>query len=214
MRKATVLFVDDEEHVLRSIDRIVIRESFVALFATGAKQALELIAAQPIDVVVSDMKMPDMDGLSLLCKVKEQHPGIVRIVLSGFSQVSQVLAAVNKGEIFRFLTKPLDDPNEFRIVIRAAIQQAELEQWVANIDAMTTAFATQLTASISAVSNVAEELRSKYANETERKQMIGRLNIECEEMRNLLHAFQEKNIPDTGIVASYNPLEHSLRPTL
>ena len=200
MRKATVLFVDDEEHVLRSIDRIVIRETYTALFATGAKQALELLTAQPVDVVVSDMKMPDMDGLALLCKVKELHPGIVRIVLSGFSQVSQVLAAVNKGEIFRFLTKPLDDPNEFRTVIRAAIQQAELERWAANLDEWTTSFSTKLTASISAVFNVAEELRSKYANETERKQIIGRLHQECDEMRNLLHTFREKKMPDTGPV--------------
>ena len=199
MRKPVVLFVDDEEHVLRSIERIIIREPYVSLFATCPAKALDVLGVQPVDVIVSDMKMPEMDGLSFLCKIKELYPHIVRLVLSGFSQVSQVVATVNRGEIFRFLTKPLDDPDEFRTVIRTAIKQASLEQWAANLNEWTDSIADQFTTSISAVSGIVEELRTKYANETERRRIIDGLNRECTEMRGLLQAFREKKIPDSLI---------------
>ena len=199
MRKPVVLFVDDEEHVLRSIERIIIREPYTSLFAIGPAKALEILAMQPVDVIVSDMKMPEMDGLSFLCRIKELYPQIVRLVLSGFSQVSQVVATVNRGEIFRFLTKPLDDPDEFRTVIRTSIKQATLEQWAANLNEWTDSLSGQFAACISAVSGIAEELRTKYANETERRRIIDGLNRECAEMRSLLQAFREKKIPDSAI---------------
>ena len=80
-----VLFVDDEQRVLDGLARMLrpLRHEWEMSFASGAAEGLAELEARPFDVVVSDMRMPGMDGVELLTQVKEQHPGLVRIVLSG-----------------------------------------------------------------------------------------------------------------------------------
>lgn len=126
MEKRTVLFVDDEEKVLRSLKRGVLDEPYNSLFANSGKEALELIERNEVHVLVTDMRMPEMTGLELLKQVKQTHPHIVRIVLSGYTHITTLLTAINQGNIYKFITKPWKLEEEFKPVIRQALEYYEL----------------------------------------------------------------------------------------
>ncbi len=102
-----ILFVDDEVAVLDGLRR-QLRKRFDVLTATGGEDALQLLAAadEAVAVIVSDMRMPEMDGATLLGRVRRQHPDVVRILLTGQADTQSAIAAVNEGSIHRFLTKP------------------------------------------------------------------------------------------------------------
>jgi YesN/AraC family two-component response regulator len=117
----TVLFVDDEVRLLRSIQRGLLDEPYHLLFAESGKQALELLEKNEVHIIVTDMRMPEMSGLDLLRIVKEKYPQIVRIVLSGYTQVTTLLTAINQGEIFRFITKPWKMEGEFKEILKQAV---------------------------------------------------------------------------------------------
>ncbi len=121
-KKHTVLFVDDEQRVLKSLKRGLIAEPYRKIFASGGREALEILAAEPVEVIVSDMKMPEMNGLELLQEVAQRYPDIVRLVLSGYSHTNTVLAAVNEGRIFRYITKPWSLDNDIKPALNAALE--------------------------------------------------------------------------------------------
>ena len=79
-KKHTVLFVDDEQRVLKSLKRGLIGEPYRTIFAASGMEALEILAEKPVEVIVSDMKMPEMNGLELLQEVAKCHPHIIRMV--------------------------------------------------------------------------------------------------------------------------------------
>ena len=101
-----ILLVDDEPNILQSIQR-QLRKRFTVVTATGGEEALRLLKEQgPFAVIVSDMRMPGMTGVELLAKVKEMYPEMTRLMLTGNADQETAMAAVNSGQIFRFLTKP------------------------------------------------------------------------------------------------------------
>ncbi len=101
-----ILFVDDEENILASF-RTTLRRHFDVHTALGPAEGLRAIRDQePFAVVVSDLKMPSMDGITFLARVKEMSPDSVRMMLTGFAEVQTAIGAVNEGQVFRFLTKP------------------------------------------------------------------------------------------------------------
>jgi DNA-binding NtrC family response regulator len=101
-----VLFVDDELNVLEGIQRTLRKQVELQTASSGA-QALRLIGASgPFAVVISDMRMPAMNGAQFLARVREQEPDTVRMILSGHADLEATIAAVNEGQIYRFLTKP------------------------------------------------------------------------------------------------------------
>ena len=122
----TVLFVDDEESILNALRRELIDEEYRCLFALSGSQALNILQQENISVIISDMKMPEMDGLRLLKLVKEKYPTTVRVVLSGYTQLPQILVTINQAEIFKFLTKPWG--GELRSVIHEAINYHQLQE--------------------------------------------------------------------------------------
>ncbi len=122
MDKRTVLFVDDEEKILRSLKRGLMDEPYKSLFANSGKEALEILKQNEVHVLVTDMRMPEMPGLELLKIVKEEYPHIVRMVLSGYTQVTTLLTAINQGEIFKFITKPWQLEEEFKPAIQEAVE--------------------------------------------------------------------------------------------
>ncbi len=126
MGRFNVLFVDDETNVLNSINRITIQEEFKSLFATSGEKALEQFEENEIAVIVTDMRMPKMNGLDLLEKVKEISPNTVRMVLSGYAQISQVIATVNKVGVFKYITKPWNTEEEFLPAIHEALKYYNL----------------------------------------------------------------------------------------
>ncbi len=121
MEDITILFVDDEKNILQSLERSLIKEPYNKLFAQSADQALDIFAKEPVHIVVSDMKMPGKDGLTMLRQIKAEYPNTIRMVLSGFTQVAQIIPSINTGEIFRYVTKPLE-PSEFKKTLNEAIE--------------------------------------------------------------------------------------------
>jgi CheY-like chemotaxis protein len=112
----SVLFVDDEPHLLEGITR-ALRNRFDVHTATSGDEGLRVLeAGGPFAVVVSDMRMPGMDGVQFLAKARDLCPDTVRIILSGQADMAATIAAVNEGNIFRFLSKPCDAQ-----VLRAAV---------------------------------------------------------------------------------------------
>jgi len=105
----TILCVDDERVILRTLQRLFHRKSYKVLIANSGQDALDIIKDTPIDVVVSDMRMPEMDGATLLEKIANTHPDTYRIVLSGFADFESTVAAINLGKTHRFINKPWDN---------------------------------------------------------------------------------------------------------
>ena len=126
MEKRTVLFVDDKEKLLTSLKRALIGEPYETLFANSGKEAFEILAHSVVQVIVTDMHMPEMNGLELLRAVKKEYPHIIRMVLSGYSDIDTLLAAINQGEIFRFIAKPWKSNEELKTIIRQAIEYYDL----------------------------------------------------------------------------------------
>jgi len=119
-----VLCVDDEPNVLAALDR-TLSERFNVSMATSGERALDMIAAgPPFTVVVSDMRMPGMDGAAFLARVRGRTPDTVRILLTGQADVGSAIAAINEGAIFRYLCKPC--PHE---ELMAALDQAVAHHW-------------------------------------------------------------------------------------
>lgn len=104
-----ILFVDDELSILKSIKRMFFKSGYNIFLAEGASEGLEVLKNNKIDIVVSDVKMPEMDGLTFLEEVKKYYPSIDRIVLSGFVEIDSVLKAIIKGIAFDYITKPWEN---------------------------------------------------------------------------------------------------------
>jgi putative nucleotidyltransferase with HDIG domain len=118
--KPGVLFVDDEVNILKAIARTFRQESVRVYTASSALEALALLEAEPIQVVVSDQRMPGVPGVKLLGQVRERFPEVVRIMLTGHSEIDAAVEAINHGQIYRLLTKPWDD-QELRATVRQAL---------------------------------------------------------------------------------------------
>lgn len=123
--KHSVLFVDDQKDILILIERILKDENYTKFFANSPKEALEIIEKESIDVIVTDMLMPDIGGLQLLEILKVKYPNIVRVVLSGYAQVPFIVEAINKGDIFRYITKPWKVTDNGKMIIRDAIKYSD-----------------------------------------------------------------------------------------
>lgn len=121
MENRTVLFVDDEKNILKSLRRVFMGDSFNMLFANSGKEALEILNQHEVHVVMTDMRMPEMSGLDLLRQVRKDYPHIVRVVLSGYTQVTTLLTAINQGEIFKYITKPWENESELRDAIHDSL---------------------------------------------------------------------------------------------
>jgi diguanylate cyclase (GGDEF)-like protein/PAS domain S-box-containing protein len=121
--RTTLLLVDDEQNILNALRRLFRRDGYRILTAGSGAEALELLALNPVQVIISDQRMPEMSGVELLSKVKDLYPQTVRMVLSGYSDLSAVTDAINKGAIWKYISKPWDDESLVQEV-RAAFRQA------------------------------------------------------------------------------------------
>ncbi|WP_313919813.1 EAL domain-containing protein [Tahibacter sp.] len=119
----TLLLLDDEENVLRALVRLLRRDGYNIETATNARQAFEILAAQPVQVIISDQRMPDISGTEFLSRVKDLYPDTVRLILSGYSDFASLTEAVNRGAVYRYVAKPWDD-EELRRMVREAFRMA------------------------------------------------------------------------------------------
>ncbi|HUQ29410.1 MAG TPA: response regulator [Usitatibacter sp.] len=116
--KPRVLFVDDDARVLNAL-RALFREPFDVVTAESGAAALEIIKTDPVQIVVSDQRMPGMLGVELLREVRKASPRTVRILLTGYSDLAAMVGSINEGEVFRFVKKPWDN-DEIQEVMKEA----------------------------------------------------------------------------------------------
>ncbi len=117
-----ILCVDDEENVLKALRRLFMDEDYEIIAATSGEAGLEELDANPaIQVVISDYRMPGMNGVDFLKEVYARKPETVRIVLSGYADTAAIVAAINEGQIYKFIPKPWND-DDLRITITKALE--------------------------------------------------------------------------------------------
>lgn len=116
----TVLLVDDETGILNSLRRLLRKEPWQLLTAENAEQALQLADQHALDMIVSDARMPGMDGAELLAEIQRRQPDCVRVLLTGYADVSTTVRAINEGRIYHYISKPWDD-DELLLTLRQGL---------------------------------------------------------------------------------------------
>jgi len=122
-----ILFVDDEENILKSLKRLLIDEDWNCHFVSSGKLALELLEQQRFDLIMTDVVMPEMDGIQLLSEVKQRYPWTIRIFLTGFSKQENVTKALSEGYTQQIIPKPWID-QELKEIIRSALRQSRQQK--------------------------------------------------------------------------------------
>jgi response regulator RpfG family c-di-GMP phosphodiesterase len=126
MMERTLLLVDDEENITAALVRLLRRDGYHILRANSGEAGLELLAQDAVGVIISDQRMPGMTGVEFLSKVRELYPETVRIVLSGYTELNSVTDAINRGAVYKFLTKPWED-DLLRANVVEAFQRYEMK---------------------------------------------------------------------------------------
>lgn len=116
-----VLLVDDEANILNSLRRTLRPKGYKVLIATSGEEALQILRSEAVDLVMSDMRMPIMDGAQLLAQVRQHWPDAMRLLLTGYADMESTVSAVNRGGIFRYISKPWDDDELCEILNQALI---------------------------------------------------------------------------------------------
>ncbi len=131
-----ILFVDDERAILSSLRRLFRSTDFKVHVAGSGAEGIALLENNEIDLVVSDMRMPEMDGAAFLSTVAERWPNTVRMLLTGYSETSSAIEAINQGKISRYLTKPWDD-SDIVMSVNQALQNKQLLDEKARLELLT-----------------------------------------------------------------------------
>ena len=131
-----VLFVDDEVNILKALQRLLRNEDMDVLCASRGQEALEILERSTAQVVVTDQRMPEMTGVDLLSQVRQRHPDVVRMMLTGYTEMELAVDAINRGEIYRLITKPWND-DELRATVRQAFDHADLKFEIKRLNQVT-----------------------------------------------------------------------------
>lgn len=131
-----LLLVDDEANILNSLRRLLRPKGYRVFTAEGGEAALEILGREAVDLVVSDMRMPGMDGAQLLERVRALWPQTMRILLTGYADINSTIAAVNKGGIYRYISKPWND-DDILMAIDQALSLRGLERDRQRLQALT-----------------------------------------------------------------------------
>jgi response regulator RpfG family c-di-GMP phosphodiesterase len=121
----TILCVDDEKNILSAMKRLLRKEDFQVLTCSSGAEALDLMTENEVHLVICDQRMPVMNGTSLLKIVKEKYPDVIRIILTGYTEVDSITNSINEGHVYKFFLKPWNDQN-LKLEIRQALEQYDL----------------------------------------------------------------------------------------
>lgn len=119
---ATVLCIDDEPSILSALRRLFRARGLQVKVAESGQAGLALLESEAFDLVISDMRMPEMDGVVFLEQVRQRWPDTMRLLLTGYADITSIMGAINRGEIYRYIAKPWDD-NDIILIVRGALQQ-------------------------------------------------------------------------------------------
>ncbi|MBI1891939.1 MAG: response regulator [Burkholderiales bacterium] len=133
---AKILFVDDEPNILSSLRRLFRNQGYHIQTAESGADGIKALEAEPFDLVISDMRMPEMDGVRFLEHVRSLYPNTVRILLTGYSDIQSIQEAINRGEIYRYITKPWDD-NDITLLVKHALERHALEREKRRLEELT-----------------------------------------------------------------------------
>jgi response regulator RpfG family c-di-GMP phosphodiesterase len=136
VRLPTILCVDDEPNILSALRRLFRGKGWDVRLAESGKAGLVVLESEPVDMVISDMRMPEMDGAQFLAAVRERWPDTLRLLLTGYSDIAAIIEAINRGEIYRYITKPWDD-NDIVLIVRQALERQALEAEKKRLEALT-----------------------------------------------------------------------------
>ncbi|MFC1563170.1 response regulator [candidate division KSB1 bacterium] len=125
MRRRKLLFVDDEENVLKSLVRVFQDNNYEILTASNGKEGLELVRNYEFQLVISDNQMPEMNGVEFLKQVRKISPDTIRIILTGYADVNSAISAINEGHVYKFMIKPWDE-KLLRVQIKRALEFYDL----------------------------------------------------------------------------------------
>jgi len=122
----TLLFVDDEPDIVDSLHR-TFRKGYKVLTTTSGEEAVELLRHQPVDLIISDQRMPGLTGDEVLRAARELQPETVRILLTGYSDLESLVKCVNEAGIYKYLTKPWE-PEDLRLTVNRALEHLDIER--------------------------------------------------------------------------------------
>ncbi len=120
--KIKILLVDNERNILNAIARLFMDEDYEILTAVSCQEGLEILKGNHVQIVMSDYRMPFFNGVEFLRQVRSMHPETIRIVLSGYADSGAIVAAINEGEIYKFIPKPWND-DELKITVKNALER-------------------------------------------------------------------------------------------
>jgi putative two-component system response regulator len=129
----TLLFVDDEQNILNAMKRLFMEDDMKILTATSGDEALDILKKNDIAAIISDNLMPGMNGIEFLLKAKALSPDAVRIMLTGCNDIQSAINAINRGEVYKFITKPWDN-DELRNVVFEAVKRHKVVQSIQHAD--------------------------------------------------------------------------------
>lgn len=126
MKKYTLLLIDDEPANLQKMHRTFVDQYNVHLAQTG-EEALQVLKVHPVDAVITDQRMPRMSGIEFLDAARKEKPDLVRIILTGYADVNDLIEAINASKVHKYITKPWE-PDELRMAVREALEKRELQR--------------------------------------------------------------------------------------
>ncbi len=193
--RQTLLIVDDESNVLRSLKRLLFETDYRVLTAESGDEGLKMFENESsIQLVVSDYRMPEMNGVEFLKRVKELHPDTIRIILSGYADVIAIVEAINDGQVYKFISKPWNDQDLLTTVMRA-FEQYSLVQENRHLN-------EELLKRNKELEDVAQELERKVQERTKDLGMKNRALAIAHRILDLLPAGVVGIDPETSVVYS------------
>lgn len=197
-----ILLIDDEQSILNALKRLLRKEGYNLFFGNSGKEGLEIIKNnKDIKMVISDQRMPEMSGTEFLAKVKQTYPDIMRIILTGYSDVESITESINKGNIYKFFFKPWND-HSLKVEIKQALEQYNLIQANKQLDETVATQNQEL-------QTMNENLEKLVEERTEELKLHNH-------MLQISHAILEDlpisvmGIDDQGIIVIFNKMAHNI----
>lgn len=199
--RPTLLLVDDEESILNSLRRLLREQPYDVLLATSGEQALKIMAERPVDLIVSDARMPTMDGAALLAQVYSLYPDTTRILLTGYADLETIVKAINQGHVHRYIAKPWTD-EELVLTLRQSLafqfsererqrleqltqrQNDELKSLNATLEKRVLARTAELQQTADMLDLAYDELKHSYATGTEVFSMLVNQRLPADKQTN------------------------------
>jgi len=197
----TILLVDDEENITAALTRLLRRDGYKILRANSGQEGLDLLAQNQVGVIIADQRMPGMTGTEFLTKVRELHPDTVRIVLSGYTELNSVTDAINRGAVYKFLTKPWED-DLLLANVQEAFQRHEMKIENARL-------AQELQEAIGELRSVNQELEQRV--ERKAREIVHNLEVlrVSQEMLEVMPV-AAIGIDEDGLIVIANQIAHQL----